>query len=207
MSTGIPCSVWRYYLLINRPETDDSVFLWEDLATKTNTELLANLGNLVNRSTKFLKAKFASVIPEYHETALERDFIGRINKELAEYNSLMDVVKLKGALRSAMAISALANLYLTESKLDNNLYLKERERCGTVLHFALNIVYLLSALLSPFIPETSEAMVKQLNAPARLIPATFGLDLLAGHVIGVPFLLFHKLEEEQINQLRAQFSG
>jgi methionyl-tRNA synthetase len=207
MSSGIPCSIWRYYLLANRPEANDSVFLWDDFVSKTNSELLANLGNLVNRTTKFLKAKFGSTIPAFKESSVERDFIDRVNKELSEYNSHLESVKIKSALKSAMAISALGNLYLSESKLDNNLFMKENEKCGTVLNLALNIVYLLSSILNPFIPEAASQIQKQLNAPERKIPDTFTLDLLPGHVIGVPFLLFQRIEEDQMIALRERYSG
>ena len=47
--TGIPADIWRFYLMYTRPETQDSAFKWEDLMLKNNSELLANLGNFVNR--------------------------------------------------------------------------------------------------------------------------------------------------------------
>lgn len=65
MSTGVPCEVWRYYLLINRPENQDTVFLWSDFVAKNNNELLANLGNFSNRILKFLVASFKKVVPGY----------------------------------------------------------------------------------------------------------------------------------------------
>ncbi len=54
IETGIPCEVWRYYLLINRPESQDTIFLWSDFLAKNNNELLANLGNFSNRILKFV---------------------------------------------------------------------------------------------------------------------------------------------------------
>lgn len=65
MSTGVPSEVWRYYLLINRPETQDSIFTWSDFIAKNNNELLANLGNFSNRALKFLAAAFKGVLPAY----------------------------------------------------------------------------------------------------------------------------------------------
>lgn len=52
--TGIPSEIFRYYLLINRPEKADSLFTWNDFGVKNNNELLPNLGNLVNRALKFV---------------------------------------------------------------------------------------------------------------------------------------------------------
>lgn len=53
-STNIPVEVWRYYLLINRPEVSDTLFTWVDLQAKQNNELLKNLGNFVHRTLSFL---------------------------------------------------------------------------------------------------------------------------------------------------------
>lgn len=64
MGTGIPSEVWRYYLLVNRPEQQDTVFLWSDFVAKNNSELLANLGNFSNRLLKFLAgAGFGGKVP------------------------------------------------------------------------------------------------------------------------------------------------
>jgi methionyl-tRNA synthetase len=57
--TGIPVDVWRYYLLVNRPEKDDTIFCWEDFISKNNDELLPNIGNLLQRVLKFLESKNA----------------------------------------------------------------------------------------------------------------------------------------------------
>lgn len=65
MATGVPSEVWRYYLLINRPENQDTVFLWNDFVAKNNNELLANLGNFSNRILKFLAGSLKKVVPAY----------------------------------------------------------------------------------------------------------------------------------------------
>ena len=61
--SGIPASIWRYYLLASRPESTDAAFSWSDFVAKTNSELLANLGNFVNRATRFVAAKMDSLVP------------------------------------------------------------------------------------------------------------------------------------------------
>eukprot|EP00919_Chromeraceae_sp_WS-2016_P011539 GHVR01026975.1.p1 GENE.GHVR01026975.1~~GHVR01026975.1.p1 ORF type:complete len:125 (+),score=5.86 GHVR01026975.1:1291-1665(+) len=63
-TTGIPCEVWRYYLLVNRPEKKDSEFSWKDFIERNNNELLANLGNLCNRALKYLYWKSDKKIPQ-----------------------------------------------------------------------------------------------------------------------------------------------
>lgn len=72
MKSGIPSEVWRYFLLINRPENQDTVFTWNDFIAKNNNELLANLGNFSNRALKFTVASFKGVIPAYGSTEYEK---------------------------------------------------------------------------------------------------------------------------------------
>jgi methionyl-tRNA synthetase len=206
--SGIPASVWRYYLLASRPESMDAAFSWSDFVAKTNAELLANLGNFVNRTTRFLAAKLESRVPEARLLAVDEQFIAeRIDTELVKFAQEMEGSRLRSALKTAMAVSAAGNLYLAEQRLDAKLLQNDPERCGSVLGVAVNLCYVLSALLDPFIPGTAQDIRKILNLPARKIPAKFALDIKAGHVIGTPYHLFTKLDEASVEELRAKFAG
>jgi methionyl-tRNA synthetase len=123
--TGQSSSVFRYYLLSSRPETSDSQFLWREFITKHNTEL-NNLGNLVNRVTKFLTSKYHSIVPDYtkdtSDTAGTKKLEEIINEKLKEYVKQMDRLKLKEGLKLAMDISMQLNSFLQENKLDNSLF-------------------------------------------------------------------------------------
>lgn len=207
VDSKIPVSIWRYYLLSVRPEQNDSVFAWDDFQSKTNNELLANLGNFVNRVLKFLSVKFDGILPVAEVTEAELKVFDEINKEIAIYIENMEQARLKNGLKAAMAISAIGNLYLSDSKLDNSLFLNNPIRCGTVVNVAVNIIYLLSALLNPFIPTASNDILEQLDAPPRIIPDSFTLDILGGHRIGTPGHLFRRLEDDEIKKLKALYSG
>jgi methionyl-tRNA synthetase len=61
--TGIPVEVWRYYLLAVRPETSDAAFQWDDFAAKNNADLNDNLGNFINRTLKFVAARYGGAVP------------------------------------------------------------------------------------------------------------------------------------------------
>jgi methionyl-tRNA synthetase len=208
MESGIPVSVWRYYLLSTRPESSDSSFTWSDMGARTNNELLANLGNFVNRTLKFLKVKMGGVVPEViADPGDEEQLIGKLNNLLASYNSLMENTKLRPALKTVMDISGLANTFLQDNKLDNALLEKNPKRCGTIIGLMCNVIYLLSALVYPFMPSTSAEICKQLNAPLRSIPDSFTIDLLPGHVIGRPDHLFKRLEEKTLQDLFMKYGG
>lgn len=115
---------------------------------------------------------------------------------------------MRAGLKAAMTISTLLNGYLTESNLGNNLHVSDRDRCGSVIAFALNGIYLLSVLLEPFIPTTALEIRRKLNVPPRAIPDAFTIDLLPGHRLGpVGAHLFDRIEEEQVGELKARFAG
>lgn len=207
-NTGIPSEVWRYYLLINRPETSDSSFLWDDLLAKVNGELISNLGNLVNRSLSFTKKEFKGIVPPLSELSdLDIDFIHQVNGELAKYIHALEHVQIKDGLKIAMHISALGNLYLQSNNLSQKLLASQPKRCETVINISLNLSRLLGTLLEPYIPGFHDKLFSQLNWQKQKIPETFTLDIPAGHQIGEPQIIFKKLSKEQIETWKSKFGG
>ncbi|KAJ3067484.1 putative methionine--tRNA ligase, cytoplasmic protein rar1 [Podochytrium sp. JEL0797] len=206
----IPVDVWRYYLLSNRPETADSQFSWTPFITANNSELLANLGNFVNRVMKFTTAKYESKVPAYDVTGpAEQKLIAEVNAALTQYIDNVESCKsLRAGLKIVMEISSLGNGYLQDNKIDNTLFLNHRERCNTVVAMSLNLAYLISALVYPYLPSTSTNICRQLNLPTRKITDTWsGKDITAGHVLGKVDYLFTRIDEKRADELRAKYSG
>ncbi|KAE9394432.1 methionyl-tRNA synthetase [Gymnopus androsaceus JB14] len=213
--TGIPASVWRYYLLSTRPESADAMFSWADCIAANNNVLLNNFGNFVNRVLKFISSQYQGVIPESgdepgplspndeHDSA----FISDINRLLKEYIDTMDAVKLRHGLQIVMAISQQGNGYLQSSGLNKALMTSDPKRCAQVVSRAVNLIYVLSALIYPYMPATAAAMLTQLNAPIRAVPDVLSTDILSGHTIGTPEHLFKKIEENMADKFRAKFGG
>ncbi|KAH0563479.1 hypothetical protein GP486_001945 [Trichoglossum hirsutum] len=209
--TGVPPSVWRYYLLSSRPETGDTQFEWRAFISKNNSELLANLGNFVNRLIKFVNAKYNSLVPDYRVQFSDPRFDSfkkDINKLLNTYIDDLEAVRLRSGLDRVMQISGRGNQFLQENKLDNTLLASQPERTAAVVGLGLNLVYLLSSVVYPYMPATAECIVEQLNAPLRRIPDTWeGGDLLPGHGIGKAQYLFSKIDESKEEEWRALFGG
>ncbi|KAI5852510.1 tRNA synthetases class I (M)-domain-containing protein [Morchella snyderi] len=209
--TGVPPSVWRYYLLSSRPETGDTQFVWKDFATKNNSELLANLGNFVNRLIKFVNAKYSGVIPDYtkgiNDPAFDQ-YKESVNALLKGYIEDLESVHLRAGLERAMAISGEGNRFLQDNKLDNSLFANFPEKAAAVVGFGLNLIYLLSAVIYPYMPATTLSIIDQLNAPLRTIPDTWEVgDLLPGHVIGKAAYLFSRIEEKQEEAWKSRYGG
>ena len=84
-----------------------------------------------------------------------------------------------------------------------------RDRCDAVILLATNLIWVLTALVHPFMPATSDDMLAQLNAPPRALPKdhAFALDLLPGHMVGKAAHLFKNIDEKQAAAWKAQFGG
>ncbi|KAJ7678877.1 tRNA synthetases class I (M)-domain-containing protein [Mycena polygramma] len=213
--TGIPASVWRYYLLSARPENADSTFSWAECIAANNNILLNNFGNFVNRTLKFVASQYNGVLPDGGDApgplsvtdTVDAKFVEEVNELLKVYIDAMEAVKIRLGLQTVMLISGHGNTYLQGSGLNKALMTENPVRCAQVLSRAVNLIYVLSTLIYPFMPATSEAILAQLNAPARAVPDVLSTDILAGHVIGKPEHLFKKIEENMAETFRLKFGG
>ncbi|XP_044761926.1 methionine--tRNA ligase, cytoplasmic [Coccinella septempunctata] len=210
-NTNIPSDVWRFYLLYVRPESQDSNFNWSDLATKNNSELLNNLGNFINRALMFVKNSFKKTIPKIVLNEDDLTLLALCNREFKAYIAALEKAKLKDGIRHILGISKHGNQYMQSNQPWVLLKGTEEEkiRAGTVIGVCSNIVCFLSIMLSPYLPETSEKIRKQLNVDELNLFGRTGIAnfLPEGHVIGEPSPLFTKIEESQIEELKKRFGG
>lgn len=177
--------------------------------------MISSFGNFVNRALKFVAAVYDGFVPDSGDEPgplspndeLDADFVSDVNGLLNDYIATMDAVKLRSGLQIVMHISARGNLYLQSSGLNKALQAENPERCAQVVVRALNLIYVLSALVYPFMPSISESVLTQLNAPARAVPEFLSIDILPGHQIGTPEHLFKKIDEKMIDVYKEKFAG
>ncbi|KAK6358907.1 hypothetical protein TWF696_000083 [Orbilia brochopaga] len=208
--TGIPPDVWRFYLLSSRPETGDTQFIWRDFILKNNSELLARLGNFVNRLVKFAAAKYEGLVPDYTNAAQDPAvglFIADVDKLVKEYVKELEAVHIRAGTEILMHIAQRGNQFLQDNKLDNATFAAEPAKTAGVVGLGLNLIYLLSALCYPYMPATAESMARQLNAPLRTIPDTWDMDLLPGHRIGKAEYLFSMIDAKKEEEWRNKYGG
>jgi methionyl-tRNA synthetase len=210
--TGIPADVWRYYLLSNRPQTADTVFSWKEFQERNNNELLANLGNFVNRTLTFVQRYFDGKIPEAKLESVDNKLIRNINSHLKNAIDLLEGVKEREALHEVMQISRLGNQYFQENTpwtlIKPEAGAKEKKRCATVLNICCNIVKTLAEFIEPFLPFTSKEIFSQLNIDfSSGLDYKMHLDLEPGSLIGEPRVLFRKLEDKEIEMFKKKFGG
>jgi methionyl-tRNA synthetase len=204
IDSGIDSDVYRYYLLINRPENNDSEFTWKGFQERNNNELLANFGNFVNRALSFAHKNFDSKIPTKH-SELFNLFRAEVNVAIDEFKGLMEEVKIRDGLKKIMHISKLGNQFFQE-KEPWVLIKNDVDECGYVVYECLELVRKLAILIESYLPETSKKIFKMLNLrEQKLVDIKEELD--EGHKFNKPDTLFRKLEDKEIEELREKFAG
>ena len=204
--------VMRYVLCANAPETKDNDFTWKDFQAKNNNELVAILGNFINRAVVLVHKFFNGVIPERGElTEIDNKLIQRISEYPDMLSRNIENYKFRDALSTFMDISRLGNKYLADTE-PWNLIKEDRERVGTILNLSLQVAANLAIMGEPFLPFTVEKINNILRLDKNQWNSAGSIDLIdTGHQINVPKLLFEKIEnkaiEFQINKLNATITG
>jgi methionyl-tRNA synthetase len=138
------------------------------------------------------------------------DFVNQIQTRITNYVNLLDAVKLKDAIREAMALSGDGNKFMQENEPWRLLKEGKDDRGAAVMGLCVNLVYWLAILFEPFLPGCSQKILKQLNFGIVVDPLAsdkFVCHIPAGHVIGEPEHLFRRLEDTEIEGFRTRYAG
>ena len=210
--TGVPADVWRYYLLKNRPETGDTQFEWKYFIEQNNSELLAKLGNFVNRVIKLVNSKiYNSIIPDYttkHGDSTFQKAKDEVNALLKQYIEEMESVNLRAGVTTAMLIAQAGNNFLQTNNFDNKLCANEPEKAAAVTGIAINLILLCASVFAPYLPATSKSILEQLNTEFLVIPDQWTADdIKPGHKIGKAKYLFTQIDPKKEIEWRDMFGG
>jgi len=193
--------VLRYTLCANAPETKDNDFTWKDFQAKNNNELVAILGNFVNRTLVLTHKYYEGKVPEAAEyTKSDVLLLEEISKYPAKIAASIEQYRFREALGELMNLARLGNKYLADNE-PWNLYKTDPKRVQTIMNLSLQISANLAVLMEPFLPFTSLKLSKMLNLNKGLKwnDATRTDLLLAGHQISTAALLFDKIEDAAID--------
>jgi methionyl-tRNA synthetase len=157
--SGIPADVWRFYIFYNRPEKSDALFTWKDFQEKMNSELIGNLGNLVNRTLTFVARYYDGKIPEVDGLKSKREDIRAVSESLraaseAAYKKtteLLEWAELRDAFREAFALSSVANKAFQDGEPWKNRT-ADPEKAEALLHDLCYLIRDLMILVHPYMP-------------------------------------------------------
>ncbi len=193
--------VLRYVLCANAPETKDNDFTWKDFQARNNNELVAILGNFVNRALVLTKKYYGGAVPECGElTDYDRDTIAEMAGIKASLESNIENYRFREALKDAMSVARIGNKYLADTE-PWKVVKSDPERVKTILNIALQITANITIAIEPFMPFSAEKILKMLAIEKLGWDNLGSMSLIAaGHQIGEPSLLFEKIEDDVIEK-------
>lgn len=191
--------VLRYVLTANAPETKDNDFTWRDFQARNNNELVAILGNFVNRVVVLTHKYFGGKVPAMGAMEpIDNETIEAFRAERKEVEGLLDTFRFRDAQKEAMNMARIGNKYLADTE-PWKVAKTDMGRVGTILNISLQITANLATVMEPFLPFTAAKMLKQLNLTKQAWDTIGKMDLLTeGHEIGQAELLFEKIEDSVV---------
>ncbi|MCQ4214403.1 methionine--tRNA ligase [Streptomyces longispororuber] len=209
----LPADYWRYFLIANAPESDDSSFTWEHFTATVNKDLADTLGNFVNRVLSFSRKRFGDDVPEGGEPGEAEQKLGvEIARLLAEYEEQMEALQFRKAAAALRALWSAGNSYLEEKapwlEIKTN-----KEGAALTLRTAMNLIHLYSVVSEPFIPASAAAMraafalADDTRTWVTADEAKALTTVPAGTAFTVPPVLFAKITDEDLESYKERFGG
>ena len=213
----------RYFLTAAGPETQDTDFTWSEFVRRNNDELVANWGNLVNRTLTSVQRSFGAVPEPGELKEADRRLLAEIESGFETVGEAIEAARFKAALAEAMRLASLVNQY-TSDQAPWALIESDRQRAGTVLFVSLRAIDSLKTMFTPFLPFSSQLLHELLGyegtiaGPLELreageeedehevLTGDYGSwegswapsELPAGRGLPKPKPLFKKLDPEQV---------
>ncbi len=196
----------RYSLCASAPETKDNDFTWKEFQTRNNNELVAILGNFVNRTLVLTNNYYEGKVPKRGElTATDEDILRQLSTIRENVENSLENYRFREALKEAMNLARLGNKYLAEEE-PWKIVKTDPVRVETILNVVLQITANLTIILEPFLPFSMEKLRSWLNIEKCCWQDAGKTDLLSvGDMVKKPELLFEKIDdaviEAQLNKL------
>ncbi|HNP19315.1 MAG TPA: methionine--tRNA ligase [Fulvivirga sp.] len=200
--------VLRYVLCVNAPETKDNDFTWKDFQTRNNSELVAILGNFVNRAVVLTNKYYGGVVPARGELQkIDQEVIDKLELAPSKIAKAIENYKFRDAMAEFMDVARIGNKYLADCE-PWKLIKETPDRVATIMNIAMQLVANLAVLGEPFLPNTANKLARILNFEKLKWASAGNIELLkSGHKINQPELLFEKIEDELIEKQIAKLEA
>jgi len=185
--------VWRFYIMLNRPEKKDREFAWKELDKTINSTLVGSIGNLFNRCLTFINKHYKNTLAS---GKLERSVENKIIKVFKKTSDHFEQGLISEALKEVIKLSDFGNEYFQEKEPWHD----EKTRPDT-LHNCYQILQALAILLEPFIPTTSQKAWKMLGLKGDVSKVKWEFKEVTKIKINKPELLFEKVKEGELKAI------
>ena len=160
----------RYFISAAGPETSDSDFTWAEFVRRTNGELVAGWGNLVNRTASMIAKKFGEIPTPGELEDIDRALLDAVEAGFETVGNLIRHHRQKAALSEAMRLVGEANKYVTDTEPFKLKAPEQRERLATVLWTLAQAVADLNLMLSPFLPHAANDIDRVMGGSGEIAP-------------------------------------
>jgi len=209
----LPADTWRWYLMANAPESDDTSFTLESFAGSVNKDLADVLGNFVNRITRFCNSKFGLEVPAGGTPgAAEQALYAEIDKRLPAYTEYLAQMEFRKAFAELRAMWVSGNEYL-QVAAPWTAFKTDPEQAAVGVRTGLNLIRLFGVLSQPVIPFMSAKIMAIFgeDEPYPAWPEGKAVDILStvkpGTTFELPEVLVTKVEESQIEEWKERFKA
>ncbi|WP_318663525.1 methionine--tRNA ligase [Treponema sp.] len=213
IETGIPADAWRFYIFYNRPEKQDFQFTWKDFMEKMNSELIGNLGNLVNRTLLFVTRYFDGIIPD---APVDEELWTEVLALEAKITENLEWANLKDAFRQCFEISDICNKRFQaaepwKSRTENP------EECAKLIHNLCYVIKDLMIMMNPYMPQYTQVVMSYFGKSIQ--ESKLGTETKAGLTwddvgktegldkIGPTEVYFKPIDQKTMLAFREKFGG
>lgn len=213
IETGIPADAWRFYIFYNRPEKQDFQFTWKDFMEKMNSELIGNLGNLVNRTLLFVNRYFEGKIPD---APVDEELWAQVRDLEAKITENLEWANLKDAFRQCFEISDICNKKFQAAEPWKTRK-SDPAACAKLIHNLCYVIKDLMIMMNPYMPQYTQIVMGYLGKSIKETQVgketkegldwsdlgnTTGLDK-----VGPTEVYFKPLDQKTMLAFREKFGG
>lgn len=213
IESGIPADAWRFYIFYNRPEKQDYQFTWKDFMEKLNSELIGNLGNLVNRTLLFVNKYYDGVIPEAKDDEELWTKVRELEKKATEY---LEWSELKDAFHTMFEIADICNKKFQAAE-PWKTRVTEPEKAASLIHNLCYVIKDLMIMMNPYMPQYTQKIISYFGKSIQ--ETKVGMEKIEGYTwndlgktsglekIGPTEVYFKPLDQKTMLSFRQKFSG
>ena len=209
-----PADYWRYWLMINIPESSDTSFTFDSFAGTVNKDLNGVLGNFVSRVLKMTASKLGEQVPTGGEfTEAENELVKNLQQHVDAYLKYMNELEFRKALNELRAIWVEGNNYISVTE-PWSVIKENQERAETILRVCINLIYIFAVLSYPIMPKITENMLAKLGLTVNDMPLLKDFDvakeinfLKPGHKFTVGEPLFERISPERLEELKQKYGS
>lgn len=213
IETGIPADAWRFYIFYNRPEKQDFQFMWKDFQEKLNSELIGNLGNLVNRTLLFVNKYYEGIIPD---APVDEELWAQVKERENKITELLEWAELKDAFHEMFAIADICNKAFQAAE-PWKTRTTAPEQAAKLIHNLCYIIKDLMIMMNPYMPQYTQKVMSYFGKSIE--EKKIGMETKPGlnwsdlgktdglSKIGATEVYFTPMDKKTMEVFREKFSG